>query len=173
MKFDRRTAYGGYAFLAIFAVTILSLAFRALLIETNIATTSIARVTIPGVASVPREQATRTITLDGRILRVTVADTPAAQEQGLGGRASLAPDEGMLFVFREDGTYGFWMKDMKFAIDIVWLSADGTVISVNKNVSPDTFPAVFIPPVPVKYVLELPARYSEVYTIRPGSKATL
>src|SRR3989338_5701660 len=54
-------------------------------------------------------------------VRVTVADTPESRERGLSGRDGLASDEGMLFVFQNDGYHTFWMKDMLFSIDIIWL----------------------------------------------------
>ena len=49
------------------------------------------------------------------------------------------------------------MKDMHVSIDIAWLSEDGTVLKIEENVSPDTFPAVFYPPRPVRLVLETKA----------------
>ena len=100
-----------------------------------------------------------TVALRGQTVRVSVADTPASRQRGLGGRSGLAPDEGMLFVFPQDGTYGFWMKDMSFSIDILWLSADGAVVYMAQNVSPDTYPQRFGPAEPARYVLELHAGF--------------
>ena len=90
------------------------------------------------------------VTLD----TVEIADTPEERAQGLSGRTSIPDDHGMLFVFPEAGSYGFWMKDMQTSIDIIWLSDDGEVLRVNANVSPDTYPDSFYPPRPVRYVLE-------------------
>ena len=119
----------------------------------------------PGLA---KEASLRSVQLNGRIIHVLVAETPAARSIGLGGRMGLAPDEGMLFVFPADGVYAFWMKDMKFSIDILWLSADGTIVSVVQHVSPDTFPATFRPDTPARYVLELPAGYVKAHTVSIG-----
>lgn len=110
-----------------------------------------------------------TVHLDGRPLKVTIVDTPEEKEKGLGGRAGLAQGEGMLFAFPKDDEYGFWMKDMRFAIDIIWLSAGGVVVHIEKNVSPNTYPHVFKPKEAARYVLELPAGYTDVYTVHPGS----
>jgi uncharacterized membrane protein (UPF0127 family) len=77
-----------------------------------------------------------------------------AQARGLGGRADIPHDYGMLFVFQKDDFYGFWMKDMLVPIDMIWLSDNGTVVKVDANVSPSTYPDVFYPPQPVRYVLE-------------------
>lgn len=111
----------------------------------------------------------RTIELKGRSVRVSVADTESTRRQGLSGRASLTEDEGMLFVFPQDGKYAFWMKDMFFSIDILWLSADGVVVYMAQNVSPDTYPQHFEPNTPARYVLELPAGYAEAHEVRIGN----
>ena len=118
-------------------------------------------------------QGRTTVHLDGRPLSVSIADTPSAREVGLGGREALAPDEGMLFVFPKDDTYGFWMRGMRFSIDIIWLSGEGVVVNMKQNVSPATYPHVFEPSVPARYVLELPAGYAERYTVRLGSRLRL
>lgn len=115
----------------------------------------------------------RTITLDGLPLHIAVADTEALRERGLGGLQGLSGDEGMLFVFPEDGIYSFWMKDMDFAIDILWLDAQGKVVYLEKAVSPDTYPKAFTPDSPSRYVLELRAGFSDQHDIRIGSKASL
>ena len=117
--------------------------------------------------------ALQTVQLDGQTIRVSIANTEASRELGLGGRTGLAPDEGMLFVFPEDGIYAFWMKDMLFSIDMIWLADDGTVLYMAQNVSPDTYPKDFVPTSPARYVLELPAGYAKAYTVRIGDKATL
>jgi uncharacterized membrane protein (UPF0127 family) len=83
--------------------------------------------------------------------------TLAEQEKGLGGRAYIEPNYGMLFVFEKMAIYGFWMKDMLVPIDIIWLSDTGTVVQINASVSPETYPEIFRPTVPVKYVLETAA----------------
>lgn len=97
---------------------------------------------------------TPTLQISGKMLKVEVAATEAAREQGLSGRAGLEAGHGMLFIFPESGLYGFWMKDMKFPIDVVWLDEDKKVIDIARNLQPSSFPQVFYPPVPVKYVLE-------------------
>ena len=80
--------------------------------------------------------------------------TEAEHAQGLSGRESVPENYGMLFVFQKPGNYGFWMKDMRIPIDILWLADDGTILGVEEAVSPDTYPNPFYPPSPVRYVLE-------------------
>ena len=109
-----------------------------------------------------------TILVKGQPIRISIADTEETRQQGLSGRAGLAEDEGMLFVFPEDGKYAFWMKDMVFSIDILWLSGDGAVVYMAENVSPDTYPQNFQPLVSARYVLELPAGYAKEYNVVVG-----
>ena len=110
----------------------------------------------------------RVIHLDGEVIRVSVAETDAERELGLGGREGLAPDEGMLFVFSKDDVYAFWMKDMKFSIDMLWISSNGDITYMAQNVSPDTFPKAFGPGTPARYVLELPANYAAQHHVQVG-----
>jgi uncharacterized membrane protein (UPF0127 family) len=118
-------------------------------------------------------QVSRTMTLDGLTLNIAVADTESLRERGLGGVRGLSDDEGMLFVFPEDGIYSFWMKDMLFPIDMLWLDAQGSVVYIENSISPNTYPKAFTPDSPARYVLELRAGFSEQHDIRIGSKASL
>ena len=93
-------------------------------------------------------------------IKVEIADTVESRAQGLSGKKTLQDGTGMLFIFDEPGQYGFWMKDMNFAIDIVWISESFEVIGIEHEVTPETFPTIFYPPGPVRYVLELPAGFS-------------
>jgi len=61
-------------------------------------------------------------------INVELANTNASREIGLSYRTSMNQDEGMLFVFDKIGKYGFWMKDMNFPLDILWLDEEGRVI---------------------------------------------
>jgi uncharacterized membrane protein (UPF0127 family) len=129
--------------------------------------------TVPTQIQLPQQSQNglRTIMLDGQTIRVSIADTDAARQLGLGGRAGLAPDEGMLFIFPQDGVYSFWMKDMRFSIDMIWLSSGGAVTYMAQNVSPDTYPKAFGPNTPARYVLELPAGYAKEHTVKIGDIA--
>ncbi len=111
----------------------------------------------------------RMVQLGGQTVRVETVDTPEGRSRGLSGHPPLAEHEGMLFVFPEDGLYSFWMKDMSFSIDILWLSSDGVVVDMKKNVSPDTYPTVFEPAALARYVLELHAGFLERYNVEVGN----
>lgn len=74
-------------------------------------------------------------------INVEVADTAAKQEKGLSGRQSMPQDQGMLFVFQKPGYYSFWMKDMKFSLDFVWISG-GEVTEITEGVDPADYQSV-------------------------------
>ena len=93
--------------------------------------------------------------LNNNKISLIVSDSAESRTRGLSGMASLGEDHAMLFVFEEPDRYGIWMKDMKFPIDIVWLDEQKKIIHIEKNVSPNTYPKVFFPPLKSLYVLEL------------------
>ena len=102
-----------------------------------------------------------------------IADTDAKRAQGLSGRETLGEYEGMLFVFPRADYYGFWMKDMRFPIDIVWIGEDMRIVGITKNVSPETFPEVFRPPLPARYVLETKSGLADTRAIEIGESISL
>lgn len=102
-----------------------------------------------------------------------VVDTPASRELGLSGRTGLKKDEGMLFIFDKPGKYGFWMKDMLFSIDMVWVSEDGLVVNVERNVTPESYPKAFINTIDAKYVLEVDKGSAATYGMYIGSKVEI
>ena len=113
--------------------------------------------------------ATTTIrTLRGDI-HALIADTTEKRTLGLSGRASLATTSGMLFVFDQPGTYGFWMKDMFFPIDIVLIGVDKRVVDVSQDITPETFPKTFFSSSDSMYVLELNAGMAEKFGLKKGS----
>lgn len=105
-------------------------------------------------------------------ISVEIADTSEERAQGLSGRERLALGTGMLFVFDEPGIYGFWMKDMNFPIDIVWIDEKGRVVGVERDARPETFPQAFYPPSEVLYVLELNSGVAAELGIDIGSRVS-
>jgi uncharacterized membrane protein (UPF0127 family) len=80
--------------------------------------------------------------------------------------------QGMLFVFAKDGTYSFWMKDMRFSIDIVWLDAAGRIVFAAEDVAPQSYPAIITPRTKARYVLEVSAGYMRAHGISVGDTVT-
>lgn len=106
-------------------------------------------------------------------LRVEVAKTPEERERGLSGREDLGGLNGLLFIFDEAGYHTIWMKGMKFPIDIIWIGEDLTVVSINKNVSPDSYPRTFRPEKQARYAVETEVHYVNSMNIAVGQKVEL
>ncbi len=108
---------------------------------------------------------------DGAAISVHLADTPADRTQGLSGQPSLGEDQGMLFLFPTPARHTFWMKDMRFPIDILWLQ-NGRVVELWENApppAPGTFPAARTPEIAADAVLELPAGQAARRGLLPGA----
>ena len=118
-----------------------------------------------------------TIFMPNGVLVAEVADTKASRELGLSGREMLRPNEGMLFVFETPGRYGFWMKDMKFPLDIVWINQNGVVVFVEKNFTPESYlqntPKVVTNNNDASYVLEMNNGRAEEYGLFLGAKVKI
>lgn len=106
-------------------------------------------------------------------VRVNIANSEEERISGLSGKDALTGVDGLLFVFPESEYHSIWMKDMRFAIDIIWISDDLEVISINQNIGPETYPTVFRPTRPARYVVETNAHYVDTFGIKPGQKVRL
>lgn len=122
------------------------------------------------LAPSPTQLPTTTLSIGGTQIVAEIAATPAEQEQGLSGRDGLLPMHGMFFVFNHPDRWGIWMKDMKFPIDILWADENGRVITLEQNVSPETYPKSFYPQASALYVVELPAGFAAAHDIAIGSQ---
>lgn len=106
----------------------------------------------------------------GRVqMRASIADTEAERQQGLSGTPSLPIGIVKLFVFDEPIVAPFWMKDMNYPIDILWLDADKKIIYVAPNLTPETYPTTFGPAEPSLYVIETPAGQAAREGMKVGS----
>ena len=95
---------------------------------------------------------------NGKRLNLEVRDDEIGRVQGLSGRSSLSESSAMLFVFDiESDRYCFWMKDMKFDIDILWLDSKKRIVDAKYAASPSSYPEEFCPKSAARYVLELAA----------------
>ena len=90
-----------------------------------------------------------------------LAITGEERAQGLSGHDPLPPGAGMLFIFPNEGRLVFWMKDMLFPLDMVWVGSDCRVVDITYNApapTPDQSLADlprFSPSTPARYVLEI------------------
>ena len=101
-------------------------------------------------------------------INVEIADTAEERARGLSGRSSISEGDGMLFIFDKPAFHSFWMKEMNFPIDIIWIGEDYKIVDITKSVFPDSFPQTFQSQAPVKYVLEVSAGLSDRRNIKVG-----
>jgi hypothetical protein len=113
------------------------------------------------------------ITVAGVPVFVAIAETPDTRARGLGGTEALSSNQGMLFVFDRDDYYRMWMKDMWYALDILWVSEQGEIVHMEKNISPDTYPQSFTSTDPSRMVLELPAGFIDHYEVKLGQRVVV
>lgn len=101
-----------------------------------------------------------------------VADTPKAHMTGLMNRPSLDSGHGMLFIFPDDQVRGFWMKNVLFPIDIIFVNSSLQVESFHENVPPcETFPCpTYRSMGKVRYVVEVPAGFCKENQVRPKDR---
>lgn len=107
-------------------------------------------------------------------LKVEVVNSRESIQLGLSGRPSIGAD-GMLFIFNEVGNYRFWMKEMLFDIDIIWL-LNGQIVDITKNV-PKPLPNTPLEKLPnysaksnVNMVLEVNANQADNWGLKVGDK---
>ncbi|HET7147792.1 MAG TPA: DUF192 domain-containing protein [Candidatus Nitrosopolaris sp.] len=113
------------------------------------------------------------ITVKGYKLLVDLALTQDQQTKGLAVKNHMNESEGMLFVFQQPSRPSFWMKDMKFPIDILWLGANRSVVYIVPNLQPcpsqGNCPG-YAPSRDSLYVLETTAGFSHRHNITVGTQ---
>ena len=112
--------------------------------------------------------------VDGAEFPVELAVTLEQRSQGLSGRDSLPSGTGMLFIYEADAAHTFWMKDMRFPLDFVWISGECLVVDVTAGAPPPEpgqssadLPR-YSPSGPVRYILEINAGEAETANIEAG-----
>ena len=109
-------------------------------------------------------------TSKGEVIPVEVAATLKKRSLGLGKRNSLKKGWGMLFVFEKRKPHRFWMKDMQFPLDIIWLD-NHRIVHIIHNAQPvnsKVEPEVMTSPVPVNFVLEIAAGRAAKIRLKTG-----
>ncbi len=107
---------------------------------------------------------------DRRCINAEVVDTPEKRQLGLMYREGLKEDEGMLFVFPKEDYYAFWVKNMKFPIDIIWIDGNYKIVHIERNVQPcDKLCKSYSPQEKAEYVLEVMANFTILQGIAVNS----
>ncbi|MFY9299616.1 MAG: DUF192 domain-containing protein [Candidatus Nitrosotenuis sp.] len=112
------------------------------------------------------------VVVNGFEIMADIALTNEQKAKGLAIKDSLNENEGMLFIFQQEGKYGFWMNGMKFPIDIFWLNKAGKVIHIETNLQPCASKSecpTFNPQENTLYVLETVAGFAEKHGVKIGT----
>jgi uncharacterized membrane protein (UPF0127 family) len=117
------------------------------------------------------------VIINNHVIAVEIADEFNEWQQGLSDRKILAENEGMLFVFPDKQVRCFWMKNMNFALDIIWLDDNlpaqtGKIIKIDKDAQPEGEKPSrrYSSMVPINYVLEVNAGWCDKYNIKVGNE---
>jgi uncharacterized protein len=138
---------------------------------------SVSVVAVPALQTFSAFTQKQKVLCNGQTIVVEVAATQEDRERGLSGRTHLSINEGMLFLFDTPGFYSFWMKDMLFPIDIVWLDGN-RIVGVTERIDPqvgalESTLAVLTPPQPVTRVLELAAGRARLLGAAAGGMVSI
>src|SRR4030042_6384879 len=104
------------------------------------------------------------------LVKAEIVSSKEKIEQGLAGRKNLPEGRGMLFEWRTSDVRNFWMKGMRFPIDIIWIE-NSRGIGCEKNISPAD-ERIFTSPGPAGYVLEMPENFCGLHGVATGHTGT-
>ena len=108
-------------------------------------------------------------------IAVEVADTAELRTCGLMHRRSLPEEQGMLFVFEQDGMAGFWMRNTLIPLSIAYIAADGRIVDIlemQRLPDPSSSPAVsYTPRAPYRYAIEANSGWYARHGIAVGDVA--
>ncbi len=122
---------------------------------------------IVGVTSIPKTNGSTIQSKFGnKLYNLEIAKSEAEHVKGLSGRNKLPLNSGMLFVFNSPQIQCFWMKDMNFNLDILWLDSSKHIIFIKQNLPPSSYPNSYCSDIPAKYVVELNAGETQAHNIK-------
>ncbi len=113
------------------------------------------------------------VTVNGLVLVADISVTNEQRTKGLSIKDGLAENEAMLFVFGNEAEHRFWMKDMKFPIDIIWIDSEKTIVHIEHNLQPcasGVLCTTYKPDNDSLYVLETVGGFAEKYGIVKGTR---
>ncbi|EKD25527.1 MAG: hypothetical protein ACD_80C00031G0001 [uncultured bacterium (gcode 4)] len=124
-----------------------------------------------------KSQTGKPIFINNQRINVEIADTDSLRSKGLSGRKSLDQNAGMLFIFPKTAIYSFWMKEMNFPLDIIWINGE-TIEDITENIPNTKYKELselplYSPKVPVDKVLEVNSGTVKLLNIKIGDKVVL
>ena len=143
-------------------------------LKVSLALTVIALLAFSGACRTsppPPTLRTTRMTLGGKQLTLEVADNDDTREYGLMKRDSMPADHGMIFVFPDERSRSFWMKNTRFPLDIIYISAAGKVVSVHSMRAYDLTPISSA--APAKYDIELNEGNATTLGVHAGDQLSI
>ncbi len=110
----------------------------------------------------------KTIQINDISVQVGIADTQEKRIQGLSLKESLGKRQGMLFVFDGEDLHEIWMKNMNFAIDILWIDEGLRIVDIKQDAKPESYPEIFRPKTQSMYIIEVNAGFVKDNNITIG-----
>jgi uncharacterized membrane protein (UPF0127 family) len=113
------------------------------------------------------------VTVNGLVLLADISVTDEQRAKGLSVKDGLTENEAMLFVFDNEAEHTFWMKDMKFPIDIIWIDSDKTIVHIEHNLQPCGYGVLcptYKPGQDSLYVLETVSGFAEKHDVVQGTR---
>lgn len=115
---------------------------------------------------------TRSMTLGGELFHVELATDPASRRQGLMDRPTLPANRGMLFIYPEEAPRSFWMKNVEFPLDLLFLDRHWHLVHLMEHAprcAGNDCPG-YGHGIDAQYVLELPAGTAARLGLENGSR---
>jgi len=113
------------------------------------------------------------VTVNGMVLVADISATNEQRTKGLSVKDALAENEAMLFVFDNEAEHTFWMQNMRFPIDIIWINSNKTVVHIEHNLQPCGYGLLcptYKPSQDSLYVLETVGGFVEKHDVVQGTQ---
>jgi uncharacterized membrane protein (UPF0127 family) len=121
---------------------------------------------------IPASAFSHVLAIGTSTILVAIADTEALREQGLSKTSPLETNQGMLFIFDAPLKPSFWMKDMNYPLDIIWIDKDRKIVDVSENLDPKTYPQGFSSNTEILYALEVSSGFYKTNNLKIGDKVS-
>lgn len=113
------------------------------------------------------------VCFEDNCFNVEIADNRETRELGLMFREKLDEDSGMFFIFENEGSYPFWMKNTLIPLDIIWIDSSGKIVDIREAIPCESEPCqIYYHADSAKYVLEINKGLSAELGIEIGNMAS-
>ena len=111
------------------------------------------------------------MTLGSKTFTLEIANDTGEREKGLMRRDSMPADHGMIFVFPGEERLGFYMKNTRIPLDIIFVNANGVVVSI-KQMRPYDISTTYAD-APAKWAIELNQGQAAAAGVKVGDQLSI